>query len=710
MYESWFHFSDRPFGAAPQPKSYYPAAGIDLALESTANCVQRSAGPALVVGETGTGKTLFSLLLRQRFREAIPVALLKGTSSRTNRALLQNALYAFGLPYSETDEGQMRLTLTEFLGYQATGGASCLVIVDEADCLEVTSLEELAGLSNLTGDQGWCLNLVLIGSVRLEESLGLPQLESLNQRIAARNYLTRWTRAETTGYITAELQRVAGAVSDAVAHEAMEQVHRVTDGVPRLVNQLCDHTLVLAATAQVSQITAEMVNEAWADLQQLPPRQAAVVDNADPVMAFSTKGLPDRTSEFDGEIEFGTLEEDGIKMPAAVAPAWQSLPADSADLSLGGDSHVMDHSMSAVPHASDEAESLEQQVNRMQEQVEQINSELAQELEGTEEFFPTNILSSSRGSFEVDPTDIFAGPIGWAMDASEADGVTQSAGDSDPAEPSIATDVNELCDVVERGRETEPADAVNPLDSSEPCHDDAQQPRVTSASPFGSQTVGDASRPSSFPTIPLLEAVEATPLATNPFLEEFADEEVVYLRSPILSPDAMCLGQAVFTEEGQSLRQMIHDIQRESRQTEGTNQPQGVANRIAPDGQPWVVAAGQPVSADDEDWVPYGAAATSAGGGTARIGETDVPYSNSNSIVTHSSVTTLGSEAAISPTSANATRGITEARDRSAPSRDRIPPGNAPGSNGAIRDDSRIRPAGTNARRFSRLFSRLMDK
>ncbi len=683
MYESWFQFSDRPFGAAPKPKHYFPAAGMEAALESTGNCVQRSAGPALVVGDTGTGKTLLSLLLRKRFAEAIPVALLKGTSCRTNRALLQNALYAFGLPYTETDEGQMRLTLTEFLGHRASSGAGCLLIVDEADCLEIPSLEELAGLSNLTGDQGWFLNLVLIGSVRLEESLGMPQLESLNQRLAARNYLTRWTRAETTGYITAELQRVAGVADHVFDAQSLQQIHQVTDGIPRLVNQLCDHTLVLAATAHMTRITAQIVNEAWADLQQLPPRQVAIGGANDPVMALSAEGQAPALSHFAAEIEFGTLDDDVAGTASQAVAAWHQPEEEAADPSLRSGSQRMDGPSAAEPHASVDDISLDEQVERMQEQVEQMNSELAHELEGTEELFSGDIVSSAKGSFEVDATDIFPGPIGWTAeppDEQETAAAWDAIPEGDAAEPASTS----------AGAAAQPTSGVDePCD--EPCDETARLPMVERLDAVTAEE-------EAFPVAGGI-APAAVSRASNPFLEEFAEEEIVYLRSPVLSSAGVCLGQVVLTEEGQSLREMIHAVQGaawQERERARMASGNGSAGFLDP---PWVVAGGERMSDADEQWMPFGAASTSAHGQAQPM--TDDAERMASPIVT---------DAGISRLVAARRAEVPESRERPATPRDYTPPGGSAGPDAVVPRDGRTCAAGRKAGRFSRLFTRLNDR
>jgi len=194
MYESFFGLSERPFQTTPQLQGYFAAEQIENALNTIISCVERGAGPAMVIASTGTGKTTLVLKLQEHFAATTPVAVLSGTNCRSPRSLLQNALFAAGLPYVDMDEGQMRLSLTEFFKSRAETGNGTLLLMDDADALGTDLLEELLGFSSLTGQNGWCVPMVLIGSFRLEEALGSPRVASLNQRIAARCYIDSWSR------------------------------------------------------------------------------------------------------------------------------------------------------------------------------------------------------------------------------------------------------------------------------------------------------------------------------------------------------------------------------------------------------------------------------------------------------------------------------------------------------------------------------------
>ena len=145
--------------------------------------------------------------------------------------------------------------------------------------------------------------MVLSGGAALEEHLGCSKLESFNQRIAARCYLQSFNHAETLGYIRHAISHAGGNADQLFTGDAFDAVHRATDGVPRLVNQLCDHALLLACAAGAKPLTAAGIEEAWADLQQLPTRW-----NAAPGVESASADI----------IEFGSLDEPAVA--ARIAP------------------------------------------------------------------------------------------------------------------------------------------------------------------------------------------------------------------------------------------------------------------------------------------------------------------------------------------------------------------------------------------------------
>jgi len=295
MYEKFFGLSRRPFPSVPQVDYYYPAAAIEAARETLARCVERCEGVGMVVGPSGTGKTLLSLVLARQFKDSFRVAMLSSGRLSTRRALLQAILFELSQPYREMDEGELRLALVDYLTLGEECPEGMLLLVDEAHALPLRLLDEIRMITNLVCGGEPCTRLVLAGGGLLEERFANPKLESFSQRIVARCYLESFNRDETQGYVHTQIGNAGREGEEVISSDACHAVYQATDGVPRLVNQVCDHALLLACAAGREQVDRAIVEEAWADLQQLPTPW-----NGDSGDERSNGGI----------IEFGGLEDE----------------------------------------------------------------------------------------------------------------------------------------------------------------------------------------------------------------------------------------------------------------------------------------------------------------------------------------------------------------------------------------------------------------
>jgi hypothetical protein len=184
--------------------------------------------------------------------------------------LLQAILFELGLPYRVRDEGDLRLSLLDHLLSREECPTGLLLLVDEAQTLSINLLDELRVLTNLVRGGLPRVRLVLAGSSALEECFAHPELESFSQRLAARCYLGPFGREETTQFVRAQIAASSGAPDELISQDAWEAIFNATDGVPRLVNQLCDRALCQAAEAKRARIDGSIIQAAWADIQQLP--------------------------------------------------------------------------------------------------------------------------------------------------------------------------------------------------------------------------------------------------------------------------------------------------------------------------------------------------------------------------------------------------------------------------------------------------------
>src|SRR5262245_28737865 len=212
MYETAFQMAQRPFAAAPTPAAYVRTQTHQAAVENLVRCIERAEGVGLVVGPAGSGKSLLLQLLAAGFRNQFHVALLNSAQLCTRKALLQSILFELKLPYRELDEGELRLSLLQHLEPRDGSSQGLLLLVDEAHTLPQRLLEELRQLTNVVKNGQPRVRLVLAGNASLEERLGNPKLESFQQRLATRCYLSPLTREETLQYVREQIAQTGGNV------------------------------------------------------------------------------------------------------------------------------------------------------------------------------------------------------------------------------------------------------------------------------------------------------------------------------------------------------------------------------------------------------------------------------------------------------------------------------------------------------------------
>ena len=289
MYESFFRLVRRPFLSTPNRERYFPNANSEHVRLTLIRCAELAQGPALLLGGAGTGKSLVCELIADHFRnlpDRFRVVMLGTVRATNRRELLQTILFELGLPYRDMAEGELQLSLLAHLQAVST---NLVLIVDEAHLLSLRLLEELRILSNLADQGDARVRLVLSGGIALDEKLSQPRLASFQQRIAARCCLQPLNRDEIDDYLRQQM-RAAGASAEAIFSEsACDTIARTSDGIPRRINQICDYAMLLASLAGRAQIDAHAIEEAWADLQQLPgPWQAVnqVTEDAQTVIEF----------------------------------------------------------------------------------------------------------------------------------------------------------------------------------------------------------------------------------------------------------------------------------------------------------------------------------------------------------------------------------------------------------------------------------------
>jgi general secretion pathway protein A len=261
MYKSFFGLKENPFNVNPDPRYLFLTKEIEEALSGLKYGVQNRKGFITLIGEVGTGKTtLINRLLDWLHQRQARTALLFNSRMNTNQ-MFDFILAEFGISCDSNSKSQQLMRLNQWLLERYRAGETTVLIVDEAQNLTYPVLEEIRLLTNLETSTEKLLQIVLSGQQELEEKLMLPQLRQLRQRIMLRCKTTALTKAQTHDYI-AERLRIAGACGELIFDpKSVETVHLYSLGIPRVVNLLCEHSLINAYADQQRLITPTIVEE-----------------------------------------------------------------------------------------------------------------------------------------------------------------------------------------------------------------------------------------------------------------------------------------------------------------------------------------------------------------------------------------------------------------------------------------------------------------
>src|SRR5580658_495925 len=262
MYKAFFHLTRNPFDLTPDPTCFVPTTRHNETLASLYYGVRRHKGFVVVTGEVGTGKTLLLRCLLRLLEESKDITYAYIFNNRlTSTEFLQYMLLDFGLPASGKNKCEMLFDLSQFLVSRSARQMTTVLIVDEAHLLSDELLEEVRLLSNLETYDDKLLQIVLVGQPELDDKLDSKGLRQLKQRIALRTHLAPLSLEEAQRYIEQRLQ-IAGADPSAPAlfsPKAATAVYKYSRGFPRLINTICENSLLTAYARQASVVTPEIV-------------------------------------------------------------------------------------------------------------------------------------------------------------------------------------------------------------------------------------------------------------------------------------------------------------------------------------------------------------------------------------------------------------------------------------------------------------------
>ena len=266
MYENHFGFAELPFNVSPDPRFFYSNPVYREALVTLQYGIEARKGFVIITGEAGTGKTTLLRMLMHNLDSATHTAFVFNPRL-TFTALLRFILSDLGITSSAKDRLKLTEQLNSHLMEQLKKGHTVALLVDEAQALSDEILEELRLLSNLETDRTKLIQIVLMGQPELESKLDQPELRQLKQRVTLRCRLLPLTEDEVGLYIASRVKIAGYEGKELFVPEAVQKITHYSNGIPRLVNVICDNALVIASAASKKQVSAEMIDEVAQDLK-----------------------------------------------------------------------------------------------------------------------------------------------------------------------------------------------------------------------------------------------------------------------------------------------------------------------------------------------------------------------------------------------------------------------------------------------------------
>ena len=267
MYESFYNLTEKPFALLPDPSFLYLSKSHRAALTLLRYSIVSHQPFSVVTGEVGSGKTTLINQVLGEMGKDVTVGLISFTH-QDHSELGEWVMMAFGLEYRGKSKAELYEDFINFLIGQYAQGRHTVLIIDEAQNMEASGLENVRMLSNVNASKEYLLHLILAGQPELRELLKRKELRQLTQRVSAAYHLTELTPKEAREYIDYRL-RVAGAVQSIFSPAAKRLIAEASGGVPRVINSICDLALVYGYSAGRALIDVKIVKSVLKDRAEM---------------------------------------------------------------------------------------------------------------------------------------------------------------------------------------------------------------------------------------------------------------------------------------------------------------------------------------------------------------------------------------------------------------------------------------------------------
>lgn len=266
MYLEYYGLKENPFNITSDPCFFFLSNSHKEALSHLEYGVKEKKGFITLTGEIGAGKTTLCKVFLNQLKSTAKTALVLN-STLSGLQLLEAIIYDFGLKPLRRNRYNLLDTLNQFLLEQRKKDYNVVLIIDEAQNLKISALEEIRLLSNLETDKEKLLQIILVGQPQLKEKLNSPSLIQLRQRIAVFYHINALEEYEINSYIRHRL-KIAGSDTEIIFKDnAIQKIYNYTGGIPRLINLVCDRALLLGLVLETKIINADIVKRSISELQ-----------------------------------------------------------------------------------------------------------------------------------------------------------------------------------------------------------------------------------------------------------------------------------------------------------------------------------------------------------------------------------------------------------------------------------------------------------
>ena len=274
MYEQYYGFVQPPFTLTPDPRFLYRSESHEEAITLLRQAIRRKEGFIVLTGDIGTGKTTTCRALLEQLDASVFTSLILNPFLSVEE-LLREVLLDFGVVSREgvrsgristASKHELISTLHDFLLSLMPIHGSAVLIIDEAQHLSTQVLEQIRIVSNLETNESKLLQIVLVGQLNLLDVLAAAEMRQLDQRISIRAALKPLNRLEVEAYIAHRLWVARGSTAVTFEPTALDRVHAYTGGVPRIINLLCDRSLMQSAQMRINRVTPAIIDEAAAGM------------------------------------------------------------------------------------------------------------------------------------------------------------------------------------------------------------------------------------------------------------------------------------------------------------------------------------------------------------------------------------------------------------------------------------------------------------